>query len=186
MIKNCFLINTGPKNLNTGPREWPSSEGEASLALQQCASFHSLESVLEFHQFSEIVVKSVTDWSFSEFVCSALTFTFLDELDKKVSVYGWSVITDLLMNTYLSDDVLFFLKKNSFYDKVRKKDIIKAVNFCFTLGSFMFGNEKCVRNVLIFLEIDKDDIEFLLKDFSFKKSLKPIQNYILSLTKEPD
>ena len=185
MVKNCFIIITDPKNLNNGPREWPSSNIEAALALRNCASFYSLESVLETTEFSEIVVKSVTDWSFSEFVCSALTSTFLDE-DEKVSVYGWSVITQILMNSYLSDDVLFFLKKNSFYGKGIKKDIIKAVNFCFHLKDFRFGNEKCVRNVLIFLEIDKDDIEALLKDFSFKTSLKPINNYILSLTKEPD
>lgn len=90
------------------------------------------------------------------------------------------------MNSYLSDDVLFFLKKNSFYGKGIKKDIIKAANFSFNLKDFRFGNEKCVRNVLIFLEIDKDDIEALLKDFSFKKSLTPINNYILSLIKEPN
>ncbi|RYX99807.1 MAG: hypothetical protein EOO34_00500 [Cyanobacteriota bacterium] len=85
MVKNCFIIITDSKNLNNGPREWPSSKIEAALALRYCASFYSLESILETTEFSEIVVKSVTDWSFSEFVCSALTSTFLDE---EVSAYG--------------------------------------------------------------------------------------------------
>ena len=183
MVKNCFVIITDPQNLNNGPRKWPSSYTEAGLALEKSTAYHSLESLLEMTEFSERIVQSVTDWSFSEFVCSALTVVFLNE---NPSFYGWFSIIQLLMNPYISDDLLLFLKKNSFYKKAIKNEILKAVNFSFDLRDFRFGKEKCVRNVLIFVEIDKDDIETLLKDFSFEKSLRPINNYILSLIKEPD
>lgn len=56
-----------------------------------------------------------------------------------------------------------------------------AVKFAFNYTHFPFGNEKCVRNVLDFLEIDESDKKKLLKSFSRRKGFKIIGGYLFFL-----
>ena len=89
------------------------------------------------------------------------------------------------MNSFITDEILLFLKNNFFYNSAIRPTIIKGVSFAFNYKTFPFGNEKCVRNVLYFIEIDKNETKKLLESFSVKKDFKEIAVYlfVLQLTK---
>ena len=178
MVNQDFIIISDPKFLYKGFREWPGSRDEARLALERCSRGSSFKVVLIYlhSELPETLIQKVTGWTYSEFVCSALSYSFSN---KQVTVYAWSVITRILMNSFLSDDVSLFLKKNNFfYNEKIKSDIIKGVRFSFKHTNFLFGNEKCIRNVLSFIEIDKKDIDKLIETFLTEKNFKTISNYL--------
>ena len=177
MINQNFVIISDPKFLYKGYRRWPGSRYEAQLALERCSINSSFDFVLRVYvlsEFPETLVQKVTGWTYSEFVCAALSYTFSN---RRVSVYAWALINQILMNTFLSDDVSLFLKKNNFFYNERiKSDIIKGVGFSFKRANFPFGNEKCLRNALSFIEMDEKDIENLVKMFLIEKNFKSISN----------
>ena len=184
MINQNFVIISDPKFLYNGSRKWPGSRDEARLALERCSinsSFNFVLTAYVLSDFPETLVQKVTGWTYSEFVCAALSYTFSN---KEVSVYAWSLITRILMNSFLSDDVSLFLKKNNFfYNEKIKNEIIKGLTFSFKHTNFPFGNEKCIRNVLSFIEMDKKDIEKLVETFLIEKNLKIISNDTFFATK---
>jgi len=160
-------------------RLWPTGDDDAIIVLENGFYYSSLSMLLKGNEFSEQLLKDVEGWTFSEFICSVLKYRFIDRfMEKEIPTYGWSVITKFLMNSYLSDSVLLFLKKYSLYNKAKKNNLITGVNFAFNYLSFRFGDGKCIRNVLIFLEIDSNDIELLMKEISVKKSYRVISSYL--------
>lgn len=178
MVNQDFIIISDPEYLYKGSKQWPGSRDEARLALERSSKCSSFKVVLIYlhDDLPETLVQIVTGWTYSEFVCSALSYSFSN---KRVSIYAWSVITKILMNSFLSDDVSIFLKKNNFfYNEKIKSDIIKGVIFSFRYTSFLFGNEKCIRNVLSFIEIDKKDISKLIETVLIEKTFTSITNYL--------
>ena len=169
---------TDLKFTKDGSKEWPASYEEAQELLERCRSRSSLDSILKGYDFSPTLKENVVNWTYSEVVCSALTFIFSDI---EISVYAWSVITAILMNLFLTDDILLFLKNNFFYNSSIRHTILKGVSFAFNYKTFPFGNEKCVRNVLDFIEIDKNETKKLLDSFSVKKDFKEIAAYLFVL-----
>ena len=83
------------------------------------------------------------------------------------------------MNSVLSDDVFLFLKKNNFFYNERiKNNIIEGVRFSFNYSLLAFGDERCIINVLSFIEIDKKDIDKLIETVLIEKNFKSISNYL--------
>ena len=179
MVNQDFIIISDPKFLYNGSRKWPGSQDEARVALERSRTKTSYNFLLEAYlhsDFSEPLVEKVKEWTYSEFVCSALSCSFSN---KEVSVYAWSLITQILMNSVLSDDVFLFLKKNNFFYNERiKNNIIEGVRFSFNYSLLAFGDERCIRNVLSFIEIDKKDIDKLIETFLTEKNFKTISNYL--------
>ena len=169
--------------LKNGYKEWPWSSEDAGLAIRNCTDCKSLNQVLENLELSETPEKiktlrnDLTDWTYPEFICSALNFQFLNT---EIAPFGWSIITNILMNPFLSDDVLSFLKKNDFYNQTTKNQIIKGILFSLKYPNFHYRNEKCIKNVLHFIEIEQNDITRLIDNFSIKKDLTIITSYLSS------
>ena len=172
------VIITDSKFLKGGPREWPWSLAEADLVLRTCTRHESLEEFLEKFlkqfEFPEELSNDVTNWTYPEFICSALTFQFSNI---EISAFGWSLITNMLLNPFMSTDVLLFLKKNRFYNEAVKSKIIDGIRFTFKHPGFLYKDEKCIRNLLNFIEIEQDDITKLMKAFSVKKDLSIIKTF---------
>ena len=178
MNKNYPVIITDQKCLKNGYKEWPWSSEDAGLAIINCTRYNSLEKFLKKFlkqsEFSEELCNDVAGWTYPEFICSALTFQFSNI---EISVFGWSLITNMLMNSFISTDVLVFLKKNRFYNPAIKSKIIDGIRFTFQYPGFLYKDERCVRNLLEFVETDENDITRLIEAFSVKKDLGIIKLY---------
>ena len=112
--KNYPVIITDQKCLKNGYKEWPSSYQDAEFSIKSCTYSSFLKELLKTSEFSKVSENSetlcndVTNWTYPEFICSALSFQLLNI---EIPAFGWSVITNILMNSLLSNDVLLFLKK---------------------------------------------------------------------------
>ena len=180
MVNQDYLIISDPKFLYNGSRKWPGSRSEAQAALQRCkrssSSYNFLLKAYMHTDFSEPLVRKVKEWTYSEFVCSALSCLFSN---REIPVYGWSVITQLLMDSVLSDDVFLFLKENNFFYNERiKSNIIEGIQYSFEYPFSDFSDEKCIRNILSFIEIDKKDIDKLMETVLIERNVKAISNFL--------
>ena len=91
-------------------RHWPGSKREALITLKYGANYPSLEALLNHNQFSKTLVSNIDieNWTFSEFVWSALLYKLGDPKlpsNRLLSSSVWSVITNFLMNSSISGDI---------------------------------------------------------------------------------
>ena len=176
------VIIADPKFLKKGSREWLWSLAESDLVIKNCTRYNSLEEFLKKFlkqsEFSEELCNDVADWTYPEFICSALTFQFSNI---EIPVFCWSLITNMLMNSFISTDVLVFLKKNRFYNPAIKSKIIDGIRFTFQYPRFLYKDERCLRNLLEFVETNENDITRLIEAFSVKKDLGIIKLYFFFL-----
>ena len=154
MTKTLYILDL--KFLKNGSRAWPSSKEEAITAIQEGGKYTSLDTFLECRGFLENLIRDVDSWDYSGFICSALADICSDA---EIPFYTWSVITELLLNDFITDDILLFLKKNSFYNLARKEDIIKGISFSFRYRKRHFSSAKSIRNVFDFIEMEKSEID---------------------------
>jgi len=82
------------------------------------------------------------------------------------------------MNCNCSDSVLLFLEY-SYIDKILlRKDIINGVLFALNNTTFFHADYNCIKNILIFLEIEGSITNQLLLDLSTQKGLKIIIEFL--------
>jgi len=111
----------------------------------------------------------------SDLVCSALWFTFEK---KQLSTYSWSIFFTFLMHCSCTDSVLFFLEF-SFVDKILlREDIINGVFFALENTRFFHVDINCVKNILIFLEIENDIIDKVILDVINQQNWKVIIEFL--------
>ena len=164
-----------PKFLKNGPRAWPSSTEEAVKAIQEGGGYTSKDLLLESRVFSKKLILDVDSWNYSDFICSALADVYPDV---EPSVYSWSLITEFLMNHFISDDILLFLKKNSFYNLERRKEIIEGISFSFRCLRLSLGSAKCIKNVLDFIGMEKNEIDKIIEAFLVQEDFTIIANFL--------
>lgn len=177
MTNNSSVRILDPKFLSNGSRKWPLSNQEAQITVEYCASSSSLNSFLELHSFTKTHTKNVTDWTYNEFVCSALSEVFEGA---EIPVFAWSLIIGIIMNSFLSDTVLLFLENNRFYNQAEKEKIIKGVSFAFKHSRFPFATIKCLKNILRFFDIEKSVSDKLIDSYLVRKDFKIITDYLFS------
>jgi len=111
----------------------------------------------------------------SDLVCSALWFTFEK---KQLSTYSWSIFFTFLMHCSCTDSVLFFLEF-SFIDKILlREDIINGVFFGLENTTFFHVEINCVKNILIFLEIENNIIDKVILDITTQQNWKVIIKFL--------
>ena len=88
MTKTLHILDL--KFLKNGSRAWPSSKDSAITAIQEGRNYTSLDTLLEYRDFSENLKKDVDSWNYSDFICSALADICSEA---EIRVYTWSVIT---------------------------------------------------------------------------------------------
>ena len=179
MTKLVHILDS--KFLKNGPRAWPSTSDEAVKAFKEGRYYTSLSMLLESRDFSEKLILDVASWNFSDFICSALTYVYSD---KELSLYSWSAVTGYLMTDFITDDILSFLKKNSFYNEARRKDIVKGISFSFSYLRHSYGSAKSIRNVLDFIEMEKSEIDKIIEAFLVRKDFTIITKIFFFATKK--
>lgn len=95
-----------------------------------------------------------------------------------LSVSAWSTFTTILMNVKSTKTVLLFLEKNQIDKSLLKNEIIDGILFALQHKKFFYADKECVKNVLIFLEIEENLVNQLLIDFLTKKSLQVIIDFL--------
>ena len=166
------------KFLKNGLRAWPSSTEDAVKAIEEGSHYTSLSVLLKSCYFSKKLKGDVGSWDYSDFICSALAHVYFNV---ELSVYSWSVITQLLMNHFITDDIFLFLKKNSFYNLDRRKEIIEGISFSFRYSRHSSDSVKCIRNVLDFIEMEKSEINKIIEAFLVKKDFTIITKFFFFL-----
>jgi hypothetical protein len=175
MKQKIVIVECNPIFQKEGQKGWPTGFDDSQLVLRFGCYSPDITSLLRRSDFSSKLKKKVKGWSLSDLVCSALWFAFEK---KHMSTYSWSIFFTFLMHCDCTYSVLFFLEF-SFIDKIfLRKDIIKGVLFALENTTFFHVDINCIKNILIFLEIEGSVIDQVIVDIKIQQNWKVIIEFL--------
>ena len=175
MKKEIVITECNPIFQKEGTKGWPTTMDDSEVVLNLGCYYSDINNFLKRSDFSSKLKKKVKDWSLSDLVCSALWFNFEK---KQLSVYSWSIFFTFLMHCDCTYSVLFFLEF-SFIDKIfLRKNIINGVLFALENNTFLHVDINCIKNILIFLEIEIDIIDKVILDVVNQQNWKIIIEFL--------
>lgn len=87
-----------------------------------------------------------------------------------------------MLNPFVSDCLLSFLKQNEFNETLEKEKVIKGAQVLFEQDSIFYLEEKCLDNLFIFLKIHLYAINILISNTIYQNDFTSILQ-VLNRTK---
>ena len=175
MEQKNVIAKCNPIFRKEGQKGWPTGVDDSQLVLRFGYYYLETSDLLERSDFSSKLKEKVKGWSLSDLVCSALWFNFEK---KQLSTYSWSIFFTFLMHWSCTDNVLFFLEF-SFIDKILlREEIINGAFFALKNTRFFHVDINCLKNILIFLEIENNIIDEVILDITTQQNWKVIIEFL--------
>ena len=190
MEKNEYILSKNTFYSKDQLFRWRAGYGEALTILGIAPEFTSKEELFEYYSFSDSVMETMGHWSFQDLVLSAL-FLYLETVileNKKskkdfLTIYNWKKISALLMNTFLSSDVLQLIRDLDLEKHSSEKIIFfgskKAIANLYGCDK-PYLNKKGLINLLLFLKIDLASSEILVTEAFENQSAANIKAFLSS------
>jgi len=165
-------------------RKWPGSKEEVLLTLKNCVNYNSLESFFNHKKISKTLISDTENWTFSEFVCSALNYKLNEAKlshNSELSSYFWSLITPLLMNSLISGDIGYILSTNSLCRKKEDQARLKGTIYSLTKSSPPFFDTNCITNIVRLNRVGNyEDLQKVIQHFNVEKDPLIVSTYLSS------
>ena len=167
---------------------WPGDDLEALDWIELIPYFKDSTALFKLYSFSDSLVFSIANWKIEDLTKSALYFyleTIIEKRKKKqtkiLTQYDWQLISGLIINSAISNDILFFIEELNL-KKISPENIILfgSRNALDNISDFerRVSSTNGLKNLLTFLEVDLISIDSLVKDASKQKTVKNIVSFL--------
>ena len=167
---------------------WPGDDLEALDLIELIPYFKDSTALFKLYSFSDFLVFSIANWKIEDLTKSALYFyleTIIEKRKKKqttiLTQYDWQIISGLIINSAISNDILFFIEELNL-KKISPENIILfgSRNALDNISDFekKVSTTNGLKNLLTFLEVDLISIDSLVKDASKQKTVKNIVSFL--------
>lgn len=186
--KNFLFFYSGCSYVENGTHRWFDDEMEAASILSCLGSYKNIDEFFNIYPFYR---EKCGNWTLQILAESALYYYLEKKITERqrykealITSYEWELISTLIVNSFLSDGILAFVKQTRLLDISPNSRIIfgcyKALDTTFVFEANIF-TEKGLQNLLLFLNVDKISSKYLINKTLQLKNFDLMKNFIKNL-----
>ena len=174
--------------VGSGERRWPYDGIEARTFLSILYRYKNINDFLNNYSAYK---KDFKKWNLLDLSKSALTTVLFESIalnracdEPLLSCFDWEILVNFMLNSFISDGILRFVKDSDLQSMSSKELILKgslhSIDNILSFDKQLF-NKKGLKNLLLFLKIDIISANYIV-DKTFKtKDLTLVKSFILNL-----
>lgn len=167
---------------------WPGNLQSAVHFLKFICYFESIEYFFDCFGFSETLMNDLKGWKLKTVLRSALYFYFENKINERrknnidiISSYDWKLLSSLIINSKLSDNVLLFINKIGLIE-ISSEKIIVSGSFQAIKSIVVFeeriSDTKGLKKLLKFLKVDSVSVDSLVDQAFQEKKIDKIAAFL--------
>ena len=167
---------------------WPGDDLEGCDLIEIIPYCKDNIDLFQMCSFSDSLMAKIENWKIEELTKSALYFYLETRIDKRkkrqtkiLTQYDWQLVSGLIVNSAISNEILFFIEELGLKKFSPEKIIISGIkNGLSNISDFEIrvSSNNGLKNILTFLEMDIVSIDSLLEDAFKQKTVKNIVSFL--------